>query len=89
MRINLSAALVLTYSVSLVLGWTEDLLRTAGSNWANLPGLSFLVMYCFFIALSRRRLAYFVLSLPALVYAERQFFTIVLMVVPYLFSDKL
>ena len=89
MRDRLLILLALSYVVSAALGWTEDELRATGIMAAFLPAIAYLIFHVALTAFTSRKFMFLLLSLPALLYAERQFLTVVLMVVPYLFSESL
>lgn len=66
----------------------EEYLLSYGSQWSALPPVAFAVLFVGLLIRSKRAGMFALLAVPALLVAEKQFFLIVFMILPYLFSSN-
>jgi hypothetical protein len=66
----------------------EEYLLSNGSQWSMLPPISFVALFVGLWVNSKQATLFALLTLPALLLAEKQFFLIIFMVLPYLFSSN-
>ena len=76
------------YLLALLAATLENTVLRVGAASA-VPGLLFALGYCVLVRLTTTRATFVLLTTPAILIGEQQLFTVVFMVVPYLFSSTL
>jgi hypothetical protein len=66
----------------------EEYLLSYGSQWSALPPVAFAVLFVGLLIRSKRAAMFALLAVPALLLAEKQFFLVVFMILPYLSSTN-
>lgn len=88
LRNKFTVEILITYLAAGLSFGMEEYLLSYGSQWSILPPSFFALLFLGLLINSRRSALFLLLTIPALLFAEKQFFLVVFMALPYLFSSN-